>query len=142
MSCGVGHRHSLVLALRLWHKLAAIVPTQPLHWEFPYAMGVALKKKKRHETIKPLEENTGSLALVLVFFAVFCFLGLQLQHMEIPRLGVKSELQLPAYTTVTKTWDLSRVCDLHHSSWQHGILNPLSKARDQTHVLMDASRVC
>ena len=74
MSCGVGHRHSLDLALRLWHKLAAIVPTQPLHWEFPYAMGVALKKKKRHETIKPLEENTGSLALVLVFFAVFCFL--------------------------------------------------------------------
>ena len=26
------------------------------------------------------------------------FLGMHLQHMEIPRLGVESELQLPAYT--------------------------------------------
>ena len=26
--------------------------------------------------------------------------------------------------------DLSRICDLHRSSWQHRILNPLSKARD------------
>ena len=46
------------------------------------------------------------------------------------------ELQLPAYTTATKTWDLSRVCDLHHNSQQCRILNPLSKARDQTHNLM------
>ena len=29
----------------------------------------------------------------------------------------------------TAKWDLSRVCDLHHSSWQRWILNPLSKAR-------------
>ena len=27
---------------------------------------------------------------------------------------------------------MSRVCDLHHSSWHHWILNPLSKARDRT----------
>ena len=33
------------------------------------------------------------------------------------------------------------VCDLHHSSRQCRILNPLIEARDQTHVLMDASRV-
>ena len=33
----------------------------------------------------------------------FFFLGLHLQYMEVPRLGVKSELQLPAYTTVTAT---------------------------------------
>ena len=32
----------------------------------------------------------------------FCFfLGLHLQHMEVPRLGVESELQLPAYATAT-----------------------------------------
>ena len=37
----------------------------------------------------------------------FCFLGLHPRHMEVPRLGVKSEVQLPAYTTVT--WDLSRL---------------------------------
>ena len=28
--------------------------------------------------------------------------------MVVPRLGVDSELQLPAYTTATATWDLSR----------------------------------
>ena len=33
--------------------------------------------------------------------------------MEVPRLGVKSEVQLPAYTTATVTWDPSLVCDLH-----------------------------
>ena len=52
---------------------------------------------------------------------------------------VESELQLPAYTTATATQDPSHVFDLHHSSWQHWILNPLSKARDRTHVLMDTS---
>ena len=26
--------------------------------------------------------------------------------------------------------DLSCICDLHHSSWQRHILNPLSEARD------------
>ena len=31
---------------------------------------------------------------------------------------------------------------LRHSSRQRRTLNPLSKARDQTHVLMDTSRVC
>ena len=62
--------------------------------------------------------------------------------MEVPRLGVESELQLPAYTTATTTWDLSLVCDLHHSSWQHRILNPLKEARDQTRNLIVPSRSC
>ena len=57
-------------------------------------------------------------------------------HMEVSRLGVKLELQLPAYTTATATQDLSHVCDLHYSSEQHQILNPLSKARDQTLVVI------
>ena len=47
-----------------------------------------------------------------------------------------------AYTTATATPDLSCVCNLHYSSGQHGILNPLSEARDRTHVLMDTSWVC
>ena len=34
------------------------------------------------------------------------------------------------------TPDPSRVCDLYHSSWQHWISNPLSKARDPTRNLM------
>ena len=32
--------------------------------------------------------------------------------------------------------------DLHHSSQQHQILNPLSEARNQTCILMDTSQVC
>ena len=75
------------------------------------------------------------------FFFFFFFLGLHLWHMEVPRLGVELELQLPAYTTATGTWDLSHICNLHHSSWLCQIINPLSKARDQTHILMDTSRV-
>ena len=71
---------------------------------------------------------------------LFVFLGLHPQHMEVPRLGVKLELELPAYTTATASPDPSLVYSLHHSSRQHQILNPLSKARDQTHILMDHSQ--
>ena len=38
--------------------------------------------------------------------------------------------------------DLSHICDLHRSSQQHQILDPLSDARDRTHILMDSSWVC
>ena len=61
--------------------------------------------------------------------------------MEVPRKGVKSEVQPPAYTRATATQNLSHVCDLHHSSQQRRILNPLSKARDQTHNLMVPSQI-
>ena len=54
-------------------------------------------------------------------FCLFVSLGPHLRHMEVPRLGVESELQLPAYTTVTATPDLSWVFNLHHSSWQRWI---------------------
>ena len=46
--------------------------------------------------------------------------------MEVPRLGVKSELQLPTYTTATAMPEPSHMCNLHHSSQQHQIPNPLS----------------
>ena len=48
--------------------------------------------------------------------------------MEVPRLGFDSELPLRPTPLL--------------SSWQHWILNPLSKAGDRTHVLMDTGRVC
>ena len=59
--------------------------------------------------------------------------------MEVPRLGVESELHLPAYATATAMQDLSLVCALYHSSWQHQILNLLREVRDRTRVLMDTS---
>ena len=60
--------------------------------------------------------------------------------MEVTGLGVESELQLLAYAAATATPDLSCLCDLHHSSQQCQILNLLSEARDQTHILMDTSQ--
>ena len=77
----------------------------------------------------------------LFFFFSLHFLGQQLQHMEVLRLGVKSELQLLAYATATATPDPSHLYDLHHDSQQRWILNPLSKARDGTDVLMDVNQV-
>ena len=70
------------------------------------------------------------------------FSGLHMQHVEIPRLWVKSELQLPAYMTATAMWDPSCTCDLCHSSQHCQILNPLSEYRDQTHILMYTSWIC
>ena len=72
---------------------------------------------------------------------LFFFLEPHLQHVDFPRAGLESELQLPASATATATRDLSRVCDLHHSSQQCQILNPLSEARDGTSIFMDSSRV-
>ena len=52
-------------------------------------------------------------------------------NMEVPRLGVKSELQLPAY-------------GLHHShsnARSEPEPYPTAEARDRTCVLMDASQI-
>ena len=52
MRCGVGHRHSLdpsLLWLRCWPAAAA--PTLPLAWGLPYAVGVAVKRKKNFFTV-------------------------------------------------------------------------------------------
>ena len=52
--------------------------------------------------------------------------------MALPRLGVELELQL----------DPSLVCDLHPSSQQFQILNPLNETRDRTCNPMVPSLVC
>ena len=54
-----------------------------------------------------------NLAVFLKF--IYCFLGPHSRHMEVPKLGVKSELEPLAHTTATAMWDLSQVCNLHHS---------------------------
>ena len=61
-------------------------------------------------------------------------------HMEVPRSLIRAYPL--AYTIAKATQDLSRIYDLHHSSLQHWIPNPLSEARDQNSVPMDASQVC
>ena len=69
---------------------------------------------------------------------LFFFLWPHPQHKEVPwGLGVESELRLQAYITTTAKLDLSHVCDLCWGLRQHWILNPLSKARDQTHIIIE-----
>ena len=58
----------------------------------------------------------------------FFFLQPYLQPIEVPRLGVELELQLPAYTTATAMPDLSHI--VTYKLGQLWILNPLSEARD------------
>ena len=69
------------------------------------------------------------------------FLGPHSRYMEVPRPGVKWELQLSAYTTATAKSDPSHTCNLHHSSHQTPILNPLSEARYWTCILLDTSQI-
>ena len=75
-------------------------------------------------------------------FILFIYLFIHTpRHMEVPRLRIKSDLQLPAYATATATWVLSCIYNLHHSSQPCRILNPLSRARDRTHILRDTSHI-
>ena len=74
--------------------------------------------------------------LMAMGFFFFGLLRAILVDMEVPRLGVELELELLAYTTATATPDPSHICSLR----QPEILNPLSEARNQTHVLMDTSQ--
>ena len=71
------------------------------------------------------------------YYYYYFFLELHPPRMEVPSLGVTSELQLPAYATATAAWDLSCIYDLHHSSRQCRILNPLGEARDRTCIITD-----
>ena len=52
-----------------------------------------------------------SMLLLCGYFILFCFF--RAWHMEVLRLGIESELQLPAYATATL--DPSHVCDLYHN---------------------------
>ena len=83
----------------------------------------------------------GFFCFCFFFFFFFVCLRSRPHHREVPRLGVKSELKLLAYTTATAMPDSSHVCDLCHSSQQCRLFSPLSKARDQTHVLIDSRQV-
>ena len=59
MSCGVGHRCGLDLALLwLWCRLAA-APIHPLTWELPYAADAVLKSKKERKRKTKNKNNTG-----------------------------------------------------------------------------------
>ena len=78
---------------------------------------------------------------IFFFLFFFCFLRLHPWHMDVPRLGVESELQLPSIATATATLDLSHIFNQQHSSWRHWILNPPSESRDGTRILTVTSQI-
>ena len=85
MSCGVGQRQGLDLALLwLWHRLVAAAPIQPLAWESPYAVGAVLKKKKKRKKERNLVEwwgNTFGISAI-VFYAGISFFFFVLHSSE------------------------------------------------------------
>ena len=50
--------------------------------------------------------------------SLIVIVGPHLQHMEVPRLGVESELALLFYATATEMPDPSHIRSPHHSSRQ------------------------
>ena len=56
------------------------------------------------------------------FFFSFNFLWPRLWHMELPGLGVESDLQLLATASASATPDLRGICDLRRNQWQPGSL--------------------
>ena len=105
--------------------------------------GFLMKEIFKFPSFSPLiEKNPTSFFLSFFLSFFFFFFSLpHLQQMEVPRLGFELDLQLLAYSTATTKRDLSLVFDLHLSLQQPWILNPLSKARGQTQILMDTSQV-
>ena len=123
------------LNLKTYLVLSSITPCLKMTHSilFFILVSILLLIKGTNPVFFPQTKSTVILSLTKVFF---CFLGPHLQHMEVLRLGVLSELQLLAYTTATAAWDPSRVCNLHHIPRECWILDSLSEARDQTCNLM------
>ena len=73
---------------------------------------------------------------IYTYIYVCVFLGVHLQHMEVPRLGLNwsCSCQLTPQPEQHQIWDAA--------PQQHCILNPLSGARDRTHIPMDIRWVC
>ena len=65
---------------------------------------------------------------IVFLFKFYYFLQPCLWHIEVPGLGIKSELQLLSYATATAILDLSCICNLCCGLRQRWILNPLREA--------------
>ena len=108
MSCGVGHRHGLDLALLwLWCRAVAVALIRPLAWEPPYATGAALKKKKKKKDKKTkhnkkppknhhvlITKELSTICLTSKQFLFFLFFSHSLIMIKIPAPGIKLVPQL------------------------------------------------
>ena len=102
----------------------------------------ASKRKCLGSTFSPL---TFSLSCTSIYFLLFFGGGHGLgppmtygSSQARGQIGTAAEI----YIIATAIPDLSCICNLHHSSWQCWITDPLSEARDQTHIHIDTSQIC
>ena len=87
----------------------------------------------------PIYKHSISMFSITIPYAFFLrFSGPHPWYMEVPRLGVKLELQLLAFTTAIATQDPSHGL---WPMWQCQITDPLSEDRDGTCSFMDTSQI-
>ena len=77
--------------------------------------------------------NVISYLLSLNYSFFFSLSFMHLWYTEVPICGL--------YCNHSNTGSKNCVGNLNHSSWQHQILNPLSKTRDWTRILLGTSQV-
>ena len=104
--------HTKLKPLLRTGALLALFPPGKLLWlpategHLPYVPVLEdqeLRTQVRHGTAESPFTEIGSYRLLMLLFSL---LGQHLWHMEVPRLGVKLELQLPACTTAT-AWSVT-----------------------------------
>ena len=98
----------------------------------------------RSQVLLFLQFSTQFLLFILLttayFFNLFvCFLGCTCSKWKFSGQGLNQSCSCQPTAEVRGP---NCIYDLHHSSRQCRILNPLIKARAQTHILMDTSWVC
>ena len=79
---------------------------------------------------------------LIFYFILFYYFFLLFRATLIAYGSSQVRGQIGATATGTAMQDPSGICDLYHSSRQRWVLNPLSEARDQTHILMNPSQIC
>ena len=100
-------------------------------WGLPRALVVqSLGRGNRFCWLELLNNKTAHLFIYLSFFTA--------APAAYGSSQARGPIRAEAAAYVTAMPDPSRICDLHCSLWQHGLLNPLSKATDQTHIHMSS----
>ena len=89
----------------------------PPHWAWapPFGPGKRVEEPLYVVLCRKLPSLESSFSFLPPSLSFF-FVGPHLQRMEVPRLGVQLELQLPAYPTATATPDLNARSLTHRGS--------------------------
>ena len=126
-------------------------PTPQLHqcWILNHCTGPGTEPaspQRQAESLTNCSPEGTPIAFLFVWFLVFCLFVLLFRAVLLAYKSSQARGWIRAvaaslhYSTATP--DLSCICNLHHSSQQCRIPDPLSEARDWTHIFMDTNRIC